>query len=244
MTRPDDQTALVLFHTGLTLLGAALFLPLTRSFAALVIWLIPDRSVTLPKALDPQFLADSGTALDAAARTATVITEAIGQALQAALAPKGERDLRPLAALPGQVEPARKALETWLSQLHLPPDRPEPMNRMAALMHLTDHISRLTSRSEEQHRIAYLADNPRLVRPARALAAALANPRKAGQAARLFAHIRGLALRHRRRAFSREPASMPSPAEVFRETDALRWLDRVAEHAERIAHYGAQAAGP
>jgi hypothetical protein len=37
---------------------------------------------------------------------------------------------------------------------------------------------------------------------------------------------------------------MPSPAEVFRETDALRWLDRVAEHAERIAHYGAQAAGP
>ena len=244
VTRPDDQTALVLFHTGLNLLGAALFLPLTRSFAALVIWLIPDRSVTLSKALDPQFLADSGTALDAAARTATAITEAVGQALQAALAPKGERDLRPLAALPGQVEPARKALETWLSQLHLPPDRPEPMNRMAALMHLTDHISRLTSRSEEQHRIAYLADNPRLVRPARALAAALAKPRKAGQAARLFAHIRGLALRHRRGAFSREPASMPSPAEVFRETDALRWLDRVAEHAERIAHYGAQAAGP
>ena len=37
---------------------------------------------------------------------------------------------------------------------------------------------------------------------------------------------------------------MISSADVFRKTDGLRWLDRVAEHAERIAHYGAQAAGP
>ena len=243
-TGPDDQTALVLFHTGLNLFGAAVFLPLTRPFAALVIRLVPDRPVTLAMALDPQLLADSGTALDAAERTATAITEAIGQALQAALAPQDARDLRPLAALPGQVVPARKALETWVSRLHVPPDRPELLNRMAALMHLTDHITRLTSRSEEHARIAHLADNPRLARPSRAIAAALARPRKAGQAARLFAHIRGLALRHRRGALLREHAGMISPAEVFRETDALRWLDRVAEHAERIDHYGAQAAGP
>jgi phosphate:Na+ symporter len=149
-----------------------------------------------------------------------------------------------LASLPGRVEPARKALEIWLSRLHLPPDRPEPLNRMAALRHLTDHITRLTARSEEQDRIAHLADSPRLARPARAIAAALAKPRKAGQAARLFARIRRLALRHRRGALLREHAGMISPAEVFRETDALRWLDRVAEHAERIAHYGTQAAGP
>lgn len=244
LTGPDDLTALVLFHTGLNVLGAALFLPFTRPFSALVIWLVPDRPATLATALDPQLLADSSTALDAAARTATAITEAIGQALQAALAPQGVRDLRPLAALPGRVEPARKALETWLSQLHLPPDRPEPLNRMAALMHLTDHITRLTSRSQERDRIANLADNPRLARPARAIAAALAKPRKAGQAARLFAHIRVLALRQRRGALLREHAGTISPSDVFRETDALRWLDRVAEHAERIAHYAAQAAGP
>ncbi|RGP36370.1 Na/Pi cotransporter family protein [Pseudotabrizicola alkalilacus] len=244
VTGPDDQTALVLFHTALNVLGAALFLPLTKPFGALVTWLVPDRPVTLAMALDPQLLADSGTALDAAARTATAITEAIGQALQAALAPQDARDLRPLAALPNKVEPARKALETWLSRLHLPPDRPELLNRMAALMHLTDHITRLTSRSEELDRIAHLADSPRLARPARAIAAALAKQRKVGQAARLFARIRGFALRHRRGALLREHAGMISPVEVFRETDALRWVDRVAEHAERLAHYEAQAAGP
>ncbi|MDO9637007.1 MAG: Na/Pi symporter [Pseudotabrizicola sp.] len=244
LTGPDDQTALVLFHTGLNVLGAALFLPLTRPFAALVIWLVPDRPVTLAAALDPQLLADSGTALDAAARTATAITEAIGQALQAALAPQGARDLRPLAALPGRVEPARKALETWLSRLQLAPDRPDPLNRMAALMHLTDHITRLTARSEERGRIAHLADNPRLARPARAIAAALSRPPKPGQASRLSDRIRDITLQHRRGAFLRNHADLISPADVFRETDALRWLDRVAEHAERIAHYGAQAAGP
>lgn len=244
VTGMDDQTALVLFHTGLNVLGAALFLPFTGPFAALVIWLVPDRPVTLATALDPELLADSGTALDAAARTATAITEAIGRALQAALAPQGARDLSPLASLPGRVEPARKALETWLSRLHLPPDRPEPLKRMAALMHLTDHITRLTARSEEQDRIAHLANSPRLARPARAIAAALARPRNADQAARLFARIRGFALRHRRGALLREHAGLIGSADVFRETDALRWLDRVAEHAERIAHYGALAAGP
>lgn len=244
VTGMDDQTALVLFHTGLNVLGAALFLPFTGPFAALVIWLVPDRPVTLATALDPELLADSGTALDAAARTSTAITEAIGRALQAALAPQGARDLSPLAPLPGRVEPARKALETRLSRLHLPPDRPEPLKRMAALMHLTDHITRLTARSEEQDRIAHLANSPRLARPARAIAAALARPRNADQAARLFARIRGFALRHRRGALLREHAGLIGSADVFRETDALRWLDRVAEHAERIAHYGALAAGP
>jgi phosphate:Na+ symporter len=241
VTGPDDQTALVLFHTVINLLGAALFLPMTKPFAALVTWMVPDRPVTLARALDPQLMADSGTALDAAARTAAAIAEAIGLALQAALAPKGQRDLRPLAALPGRVEPARKALETWLAQLSVPQDRPDALSRMAALMHLTDHLARLTARSEERGRIAHLADSPRLSRPARAVAAALAVPRRAGQAARLAARIRGFALRHRRGALLREHAGMISPADVFRETDALRWLDRVAEHAERIAHYSAQA---
>lgn len=89
-----------------------------------------------------------------------------------------------------------------------------------------------------------LTDSPRLARPARAIAAALIMPRKAGQVARLFARIRGFALRHRRGAPLREHASIIGPANVFRETVAPWWLDQVAEHAERITRCGAQAAGP
>ena len=239
----DDQTALVLFHSGFNLFGALVFLPLTRPFARLLHRLVPDRPVTLAAALDPQLLSDPGTALDAAAQTATAIAQEIGRALQAGFAPGKARNTHALHTLSARIGPALKAQELWLTQIALPPDRPAPLDRMAALMHMTDHLERLTARAEEQDRIAFTAANPRLARPARAIAAALARPPKADQAARLAARIRGFALRHRRGALLREHAGMIAPTEVFRETDALRWLDRVAEHAERIAYYGTRAAG-
>lgn len=242
MTGTDDLTALVLFHTGFNLVGMAVFLPLTRPFAALVVRLLPDRPVTLAAALDPRLMSDTGTALDAAARTASGIADEIGRALTAALAP--EPDLRPLSALPGRVGPARDALVTWLARIHLPPDHAAALERMGALMHLVDHLTRLEGRAQERDRIALIAADRRLARPARAVAAALIAPRKPGQAERLAMRIRPFTHHHRRGALLRQHAGMITPGEVFRETDALRWIDRVAEHAERIAHYGAKAAGP
>lgn len=233
----DDQTALVLFHTSFNLLGMLVFLPLTGPFARLVMRLVPDRPVTLAAALDPALLSDTGTALDAAARTTGAMAEAVGIALGAALAPPERRDLRPLAALSGQIAPARLKLERWLSQLSIPNDRPAELQRMAALMHLTDHLTRLAARALEADRIAHLADDRRMARPARAVAAALRQRLRPGQAHRLLERVQSFARRQRRGALLREHAGMIDLPEVFRETDALRWLDRVTEHAERIAHY-------
>lgn len=237
----DDLTAFVLFHTAFNLVGAAVFLPLTQPFARFLQWLVPDRPVTLAAALDPQLLSDPGTALDAASQTAKAIAGEIGRALQSALAAKGESTA--LETLPSRVQPALSALEAWLMQLHLPADQQGPLDRMAALMHMADHLSRLTARMQERDRIEFAARDPRLYRPSRAVAAALARPATADQAARLAARIRGFALRHRRGALLREHAGMIAPSDVFKQTDALRWLDRVAEHVERITFYAAQAGG-
>lgn len=242
--RLDDQTALVLFHTGFNLTGALVFLPLTRPFAALIHRLVPDRPAPLAEPLDPRLLADPGTALDAAARTVTAIAISIGEALSAALAAPPQRDLRPLAALPARIDPARRALETWLASIPLPADDHAAQARMAALMHLADHLARLAARAQEQSRIAHIADSPRLARPARAVAASLTRPRDPARAARLADRIGAFALHHRRGALLREHAALIAPQDVFRETDALRWLDRVADHAERIARYSRDAAGP
>lgn len=239
----DDQTGLVLMHSLVNLAGTAVFLPFTRAFAALLVWLVPDRPVTLAAALDPRLLSEPGTALDAATRTALAITADIGRSLQAALAPGATRDRHALETLRLRVHPALKALETWLTRLSLPADQTAALDRMAALMHLTDHLERLAARAAEHDRIALVGDNPRLSRPGRAIAAALAQPPNPGQAARLAARTRSFALRHRRGALLREHAGLIAPAEVFRETDALRWLDRVSEHAERIAHYAVRAEG-
>jgi phosphate:Na+ symporter len=240
----DDQTALVLFHTGFNLLGAVVFLPLTARFADLVERLVPDRPSTLAEALEPQLLSDPGSALDAAARTVGAIAAATGSALQLALAPADRRDLRPLAALHGQAEGALKALETWLARISIPHDRRAETERLTALMHLTDHLSRLAGRAREMDRIAHLADSPRLSRPARAVAAALVTPRDTARVERLSDRVQAFAQRHRRGAMLREHAGLTDLSGVFRETGALRWLDRVAEHAERIAHYRQAAGGP
>ncbi|MFN3845601.1 MAG: Na/Pi cotransporter family protein [Paracoccaceae bacterium] len=238
------QTALVLFHTGFNIVGTAVFLPLTLPFAALVTRLVPDRPVTLAAALDPRLLSDPGTALDAAARTAGAIAEEIGRSLQAALAVKPHRDLRPIAALPSRVDPARARLESWLAQIQLAQDQKTQIARMTALMHLLDHLTRLTERARELNRIAHLADKPRLARPARTLAASLIARRSPDQAARMVTLIQSFAQRYRHGTLLREHAGMIEPPDVFRETDALRWLSRVADHAERIAFYGAMAKGP
>ncbi len=111
-------------------------------------------------------------------------------------------------------------------------------------MHLTDHLARLAVRSREMDRIAHLADNPQMCRRARVVAAALARPTGPGQALRLADLAQAHARRHRHSAFLREADGAVDLPGVFRETDALRWLDRVAEHAERIAHYLQAAAGP
>jgi phosphate:Na+ symporter len=240
----NHQTALILFHTGFNLLGTLIFLPLTRPFAALVERLVPDRPVTLAAALDLRLLSDPGTALDAAARTASAIAKETGHALQAALAPAPKRNLLLLTSLPTRIDPARSALEAWLARLHLAADQGEAIERMTALMHLSDHLARLSARARELDRIAHLADSPRLSRPARAVAAALVATPSPSQAARVVARIQSFALRHRHGALLHENAAKIAPVDVFRETDALRWLDRVAKHAERIAHYGKQARGP
>jgi phosphate:Na+ symporter len=231
----DDQTALVLFHTGFNVMGTAMFLPFTAAFAAAMERLVPATAPQLAGALDANLMADPDSALDAAARTADAIRGAAAQALAAALGPA--RDLRPLAALAAQAEPAMAALEDWLTRLRLPADHAKGQARRAALMHLTDHLSRLLARAAEADRIGTIAAEPALRRPGAALAGAMAAASDPARMDRLADLVQARARRHRRATLLAEHAGILTVAEVFRQTDAMRWLERVAEHAERMAHY-------
>lgn len=231
----DDQTALVLFHTGFNVVGAMVFLPMTAAFAAAVERMVPAHAPQLAGALDPRLMADPDTALDAAARTADAIRAAAAEALAAALGPA--QDLRPLAALRVQAEPAKAALEDWLTRLRLPADHLRAQARRAALLHLTDHLSRLLARAAEADRIATIAAEPALRRPGAALARAMAAASGPARMDRLAHLVQARARRHRRATLLAEHAGILTVAEVFAQTDAMRWLERVADHAERIAHY-------
>lgn len=235
----DAQTLLVVFHSVFNLLGSLMFLPLTRPFAALVGRLVPQRGgADLAEALDRRLMADPGTALDAATRTGDALATAMARALQTALtAPDGPQQA--LRDLPVRIEPALTTLEDWLADMPMPPGPSEARQGHAALMHLTDHLRRLLARCAEVDRIRLLAEDPTLLRGARAMTAALAGGLGPVRMARLEVLVQRRAHSRRHALFLVPPGT--AATDVFHRTDALRWLERVADHAERIAHYRAVA---
>jgi len=228
----DDQTALVLFHTGFNLLGAAVFLPLTARFATLVARLVPERPVPLAEGLDRRLLADEGAALDAAQGVADRLRHKLFVALAGALGPEG--DLRALSSITVQGREAVAALGTFLSQVRIAPDRSHEAARHAALMHQIDHFQRLLERCDQRDRLATLRQERRLAREVRVVAAALRQDRVHARLVDLIAHRGG---RYRRGVLLQEHVGLVPVSEVFERTDALRWLVRVTDHAARLSQH-------
>ncbi|MGX0877404.1 phosphate:Na+ symporter [Roseovarius sp. MBR-154] len=235
----DDQTALVLFHTGFNLLGAAVFLPLTARFAALVERLVPDRAMPLVHGLDRRLLADEGAAMDAAQSVADRLRRTVFAALHRALGPEG--DLRALASIAVQGHQAVIAVEEYLARVRIAPDREREQARYAALLHQLDHLQRLIERCGQRDRIATLHDEAHLRRDVATLATALGRDSKAPRLERLARLIAARTARFRRGVLLREHAGLLPVSEVFARTDALRWLGRVADHAARLSRHAEEA---
>ncbi len=244
---PDDQTALVLFHTGFNLIGTALFLPFARPYARAIQWLVPDRDRALADRLDPALLDDPGSAITAAATTARAVTEELFIALGDALRPGGT-----LGALPrsrARAEAAVDALDAYLARIVVPADKAEMLARYGALLHQFDHLHRLTHRAGQQGRILHAMQEARLARPARLLGGLLrraaARPDEAAKISdrldRLERRLARIEDRLRVQAIGQAAARGLATARVFALTDSIRWLRRTTAHADRILHYQALA---
>jgi phosphate:Na+ symporter len=250
-----ETTALVLFHTGFNVAGAMIFLPFTGPFARWVARVVPDRAdQVLPdgllNSLDPALLRDEGAAMDAAQVALGRVARHVFAALGRALAPAP--DMRGLATIEEVARPALDDIQHYITRINLPEGKIAERDRYAALLHQTDHLSRLLRRLERRSVVAVLLDDPGMARLSRVLGAMLrraADPASDGlQAARLARLSRRIGARtraHRRATLLQEHVGMISVTDLFDRTDAMRWLHRVADHAARIAHYdGFHHSGP
>lgn len=240
----DAPTALVAFHTLFNLSGVVLILPFADRCARLVERIVPSRGGPLPEALDAALLSEPAAAVDAARVSAERLAGAVLDSLA--------RRLRGLPAAPAPEEIHRSLddLEAFLLDLALPSGDQELKARYAALLHMADHLHRAVHREQQDPRLAAVRSEPLLARPARllglALRAARAGPMDAALATRLrrvHALMAGRSARLRRGVLLREHAGLVAPSAVFEITDALRWLERVAFHLERIACYASVASG-
>ena len=225
----DAQTLLVGFHSIFNLACTVLFLPLVGPFAALVTRLVRHGQPSPADRLDRRLAADPGAALHVGLEVAEDVSRQIGQGLGQALA----YDLGALDALPPRLQPSLAALESWLSGLPALTDARD-RSAHAALMHMTDHLTRLLVRVQSADRVARVAADRHLSRPVRAIAAGMATGADAAQMERLDALAQRRAHGKRHRFLAGGPTNGDDP---FLHTDAMRWVERVADHAERIAHH-------
>ena len=234
--------ALMVFHTGFNLAGTALFLPLTPAYTRLIQHLVPEGREALEIRLDRALLNDPTAALMAAQGAVSLIRRRLYEAIAAALGRPA--DLRGLSALAPRLPAALDELEAYVTAIRLPTGWSAQREAFAAILHQIDHLRRLHGRSQQKARISALDSDPLLARPACLLAAflrRLAVPGHGGDGlARLTwfeALIEHRAHRHRRALMRGQDAGVVSVQDVFRLTDAMRWLRRSLHHVTRIAHY-------
>ena len=245
----DAQLGLVVFHTGFNLVGAAVMLPLTARFARAVTRLVPETAAARASArLDGQLLEAPDAAID---MTAAVLRD-LGDDLFAALARgmHGDRQLADLARSRDALLAELELVEDYLSRVRVQERHPEQMLRFDALWHQLDHLRRLHFRAGQGARLRTALSEARLFRAAALFRATLERHahskeearRNADRLGRLGQRLARMEARTRS-ATRRHPPHVIglTSAELFRLTDALRWMRRSTHHAQRIITYQIQA---
>ncbi len=239
----DDQTALVVFHTSFNVAGVLLILPLTRPFTRLVDRLVPERPVPMTEALDRRMIGSSDSAIDAAGTCARAITANLHANLAAVMT--GQTDTLPDKST-AEIAAALVVLQSYIAQISVAEDQHRVLRRYTALLHLFDHLQRLSSRSAQVPRVLPLRQAPGLLRPALLLGHILrqapTDPRFSVRLDRLNRLLPGRLERLRHQILAAPPKPGRSADQTFALTGGLRWLSRTTQHLMKVAHYQALAA--
>jgi len=238
----DGLIALVTFHTAFNLFGIALFLPFTERFAALVIGLVRERGPVLTRRLGRSILRDPDAATDAATATAEDIARAHLGFLARRLA-RGQPLRADLAQL-RDIADALTAVRGFIDEIV--PGAPDSSRarRIAAALHLLDHLGRLYYRCTQTERLVTLGTEPRLrrlrgvLRGLTAEAAGGADPARSESRLNRFRRM----LRDQRDIYRDRTIDLASTGRLegeaaLRRSDAVRWLHRVSYHLWRIQHH-------
>jgi phosphate:Na+ symporter len=247
----DAQLALVAFHTGFNVMGAALALPFAAHFARLIIRLTPEPRGALDAGLDDTLLQAPNAALDAAAATLSEIARRlIGAA--AALADPARPD--PPEGLLSRLEAALAETRGYLDRIPGAAHETGAQDRLIASFHALDHLERLQRRCADalarRDARAEARRDPRLRRLLRVAASVwdrlpvLPGPRAAADRAdRLRRLLRAQREPVRARAIAALAAERVDADQAVARLDAIRWLHRVSYHAWRISEH-LERAGP
>ncbi len=243
----DPEFALTAFHTGFNLLGVALLLPFTHSFARLIQSLLPAQEGRAADDLDEPPSADTERALDLAQkaqqRAFLELMHHLNHALQAA----GSQGQAPGVGLE-DLETDLARIEQFLDQIHLRRMEGPDAQRLLQLLHCLDHLQRLRERCEEEperastvrQTNALQADRQDLLVALRELEPLVLSEQ--WSAAAQCSHAISRRLHQRVKPFRRDVMAEVASGGVAvdqgtQRLEAIRWLRRVSQHLQRISDH-------
>ncbi|MEY1661728.1 Na/Pi cotransporter family protein [Isoalcanivorax beigongshangi] len=246
LTGGAEQTALALFHTGFSVLGIVLFLPLLEPFCRFIAWVAPDKQSSGISMPDAALLEDAGASLDAVQDACGQLSRDWCEALASALG--GDWERQPVAALSVNAPMMLAQIERYLIQVPVSTDVPGQVERYGVLMHWTDHLRRLGQRAENVPPTAVLRGDAGICRTATLVGGLLGRLAEGPVDKALLLRLdRAEALlrrrldRHRRRTLDVARRHAASVEVQFARTDAMRWLYRTLHHGRSLAWHRHQA---
>lgn len=231
------------FHTAFNVLGVLVFVPFTRPFARLIMKIVPQRGPLLTRHLGP-LVAKGPFAIDAAGLTLRDVLEESLSALRELLL-RG----RPRAAVLERFQTVDTALvETreFLAQVSSSPQGGSHYERHLGLLHVLDHLDRLSEACREQGALEEVEEHPDVAAVLSALMRTLDEGLAAITAdqplphARLAEESQGIAsLRKqgRPKLLLATAAGELLPTRASKILETVRWIDRLAFHTWRAAHH-------
>ncbi|MGD8526650.1 MAG: Na/Pi symporter [Thioalkalispiraceae bacterium] len=242
----NAEVALVAFHSLFNILGVVVILPFTRNFAFFIQRIIPEKGPIYTQNLDQSLLSEPAVAITATRSTINnilvdlliYINRLLGDTISS----------RQLYL--NKLQQALSVTQTYINNIR--PDEGGAVERqtLISMIHSMDHLQRLCKRCHETHRTRTIQKYAELENDRREMIISNAAIIQA------IENNNWQEAEHHASAMSQEIENQVQPVreaimenvaashiDVQLATDyleAIRWLDRVSDHIERITHHLAQ----
>lgn len=232
--------AVVAFHSSFNILGVIIVLPFTNKFARFMQHLVPDQEPVYTQNLDHTLLKEPVVALTATQTTINNILVDLLTYINKLIGDNNSSKDISLTML-------RKAVDethAYIDNIHLVDEKAEEHEKFVTLIHALDHMQRLAKRCTETNRTATINQYSELENDRRELISSNAavihevtenNWQQATHYASICAQqIETQVLPIRQtimESIATDKIDIPQANDYL---EAIRWLDRVSDHIERI----------
>jgi phosphate:Na+ symporter len=242
------EIALVAFHTTFNILGVIIVLPFTTQFARLLERLFPENIPAYLQHLDKALLEQPSVALT---QVQAALSHEFITLLQHIAALLDDHSTYQLAQL-SHLRTSLQKIHDYVDLIHVREMAGSDWERLVALIHAMDHMTRLHERcAEEEYRAKIARDTQAFTEQREIMLATIARiivevdkgnwTTTAQRADQMYQVLRDKESTYRQAVISRMGSGEIDIPSGTRQLQAIRWLRRVSHHIARVSEYVSQS---